>query len=61
MIGIQVLNPITPESTEQLVIYDYQEIIESEVSEYSAGVQVIHRGLPANIEQLTRWSSQQVY
>lgn len=30
VIGIQVLNPIIPESTEQLVIYDYQEIIESE-------------------------------
>ncbi|XP_069990075.1 protein bark beetle isoform X2 [Penaeus vannamei] len=30
VIGIQVLNPIVPESTEQIVIYDYQEIIESE-------------------------------
>lgn len=32
VIGIQVLNPIVPESTEQIVIYDYQEIIESEVN-----------------------------
>lgn len=31
VIGIQVLNPIAPDSTEQLVVYDYQEVIESEV------------------------------
>ncbi|XP_042229688.1 protein bark beetle-like isoform X4 [Homarus americanus] len=30
VIGIQVLNPITPESTEMIVIYDYQKIIESQ-------------------------------
>ncbi|XP_050714917.1 protein bark beetle-like isoform X5 [Eriocheir sinensis] len=30
VIGIQVLNPISPDSTEQLVIYDYQEVIESQ-------------------------------
>ncbi|KAK4322844.1 hypothetical protein Pmani_006428 [Petrolisthes manimaculis] len=29
VIGIQILNPVSPESTEQLVIYDYQQITES--------------------------------
>ncbi|XP_069175770.1 protein bark beetle isoform X3 [Procambarus clarkii] len=30
VIGIQVLNPIVPESTEEIVIYDYQKIIQSQ-------------------------------
>ena len=30
MIGIQVLSPITPESSEQVVIYDYQQVVDSQ-------------------------------
>lgn len=31
VIGIQILNPIVPRSTEQIVLYDYQRVYESKV------------------------------